>query len=73
MGFKTWLKQFRKDQTAIGDLARDVSMDKEFTRSQKKETIREYLMDKNARPLALDTFDRAWAAFAKSHIRSVRA
>lgn len=32
MGFKTWLREFKNEDTALGDLARDVLADKKFPR-----------------------------------------
>lgn len=45
MTFKSWLKQskYTKDNSPIGDLARDIVADKEFPKAVEKYVIREYL------------------------------
>lgn len=66
MYFKTWLKQFVKDMSPRGDLARDVRSDEEFPRERsidmnmRRSVIRTYLEDAGACNGCLDAFDEAW-------------
>lgn len=45
MTFKSWVKQseYMKENTPVGDLARDIVADKEFPNTVEKYVIREYL------------------------------
>ena len=41
--FKTWIKKFKCEDTPIGDLARDIKIDKTFPLSRRKATIEDYI------------------------------
>jgi uncharacterized protein YozE (UPF0346 family) len=61
--FTTWLKRRKDQRNAIGDLARDVSLDPNWpSRSGKKGQLA-YLEECNAIPAAIETFERAWAEY----------
>ncbi|MFD4130983.1 YozE family protein [Streptomyces goshikiensis] len=62
--FTTWLKTHRKDNTAIGDLARDVSADPHWPSGKGLSGQRAYLDDRGAIPAAIDTLERAWEAYS---------
>lgn len=47
MTFKSWVKQskYTKEDTAVGDLARTIAIDKDFPKTIEKHIISEYLPD----------------------------
>ena len=63
MTFKTWIKEFRGHDSAIGDLADDINRDKEFPSSKKFEKIAEYLISKRACSGAIDAFTKAFMQY----------
>ncbi len=63
MTFVDWLSRHVNRDTPLGDLARDVSRDKEFPMSNSKEDIRNHLHRKNACQDAISTFNQAWASY----------
>ncbi|MFE5806298.1 YozE family protein [Streptomyces sp. NPDC056491] len=62
--FTTWLKTHRKDDTAIGDLARDVAADPDWPSRRGLSGQRTYLEDRGAIPRAIATLERAWEAYS---------
>lgn len=70
MTFVDWLSRHVKRDSPLGDLARDVSRDKEFPISNSKEDIETHLHRKHACNEAVNTFRRAWSsyqAYQKNH------
>lgn len=70
MTFTDWLSRHVKRDSPLGDLARDVSNDREFPTSNSKEDIESHLRRNNACCEAIDTFSRAWTsyqAYQKKH------
>lgn len=70
MMFTDWLSRHIKRDSPLGDLARDVSGDKEFPVTNCKEDIETHLHRKHACHEAIDTFKTAWAsyqAYQKKH------
>lgn len=63
MTFVDWLSRHVKRDSPLGDLARDVSHDKEFPTSNSKEDIESHLRRKNACHEAINTFRRAWSSY----------
>ncbi|MFJ8211845.1 YozE family protein [Streptomyces sp. NPDC096033] len=61
--FTTWLKTHRKDDSAIGDLARDVSADPDWPSRRGLPGQIAYLEERGAIPRAIDTLERAWKAY----------
>ncbi|RST04603.1 hypothetical protein EF910_16500 [Streptomyces sp. WAC07149] len=61
--FTTWLKTHRKDDSAIGDLARDVSADPDWPSRRGLSGQIAYLEERGAIPAAIDTLERAWEAY----------
>lgn len=64
--FAVWLRQFRADDTPVGDLARDVAADRR-RHSANSRTLtgwRRHLRTHGAGPRALRALDTAWAAYA---------
>ncbi len=75
--FKTWLKHFLKDDSAFGDLARDIGDDSEFPKKNKYDIILYYLQRQNAISDCITTFENAWREYQyskllKSRIHSTR-
>lgn len=44
MEFTAWMKQFQKEDSAIGDLARDMKEDSRFPKTNNKEVIEMYML-----------------------------
>lgn len=69
MKFVTWLKKFESEESAIGDLARDVKADIDTNFSEfpigenDHDAIRDHLYDAGASDAALETFEKAWARY----------
>ena len=63
MTFKTWIKQFKGDDTPFGDLAGDIKMDKAFPSTKKFEKIATHLIRNSACSGALDTFAEAYMQY----------
>lgn len=56
MSFKKWLKQFENVDHAIGDLAKDVAVDKAFpSKVGSMDSLTDYLYSKNASEAAITT------------------
>lgn len=63
-GFSKWLKGRRHEDTAIGDLARDMLRDADWPKRAKTySTYRKHLEDTGACDNALKTLARAWELF----------
>lgn len=64
--FYSWLSQFKSDNTAIGDLARDARSDNEFPRrSVSYKHLKEHLESKHACDAAMSVFTEAFAQYQK--------
>ena len=61
--FKTWIKQFKKENTRFGDLARDIQSDESFPRKNNYEEMIDYLKMGDASSNAIDTFKDAWKSY----------
>ncbi|MFB7240442.1 MULTISPECIES: YozE family protein [unclassified Streptomyces] len=61
--FTTWLKGHVKDNSAIGDLARDVAADRDWPSRRQLKGQREYLESRGAIPAAVETLERAWSLY----------
>lgn len=61
--FTAWLKTHVKADTAVGDLARDVSSDPDWPSGKQLKGQREYLEARGALPAAVTTLERAWALY----------
>ncbi len=67
ISFKTWLDQFKSENTPIGDLSRDVNLDSEFpSTSTSKQEILGHLATQGASPEAIQTFEKAWDLYLTS-------
>ena len=64
MKFSEWLKQFIGQQSAIGDLARDVLRDRTAPALSSRQEWRLHLDSRNACDGALDAFELAWKRYA---------
>jgi hypothetical protein len=63
VGFTAWLKMHAKDESAIGDLARDVAADPDWPSRRQLSGQREYLEERGAIPAAVETLERAWGLY----------
>lgn len=61
--FRVWISQFVENNDAIGDLARDISRDFEFPKSNKRDVILNHLSKLGACPNAVTTFDLAYSNY----------
>ena len=62
--FYSWLMQFKNDDTAIGDLARDVNRDSEFPRrSISYRHLKKYLESKQAVDVVMNVFMEAFTQY----------
>jgi YozE SAM-like fold len=60
-GFREWLRQFERDETAIGDLARDAAGDHEWPRGPSSlDAVMRHLADCGANDAAFEALGRAW-------------
>lgn len=64
LSFRTWLRQFRRDETALGDLARDVLADPDWPRGPGSLARYEaHLEDAGACNAAVSALREAWARY----------
>ncbi len=65
MTFKEWIVRHKDEDTPLGDLAYDVSRDRDFPEENTKEAILDHLngFTAHACPEAIDEFKRAWASY----------
>ncbi|MFB8085030.1 YozE family protein [Streptomyces sp. NPDC055992] len=68
-GFTTWLKAHVKDQSAIGDLARDVAADPDWPSRRELSGQRKYLEERGAIPAAVETLESAWELYEARQVR----
>lgn len=62
--FYSWLLQFKDEDTAVGDLARDARIDGDFPRrSISYRHLKKYLESKGACDAAMDVFEEAFAQY----------
>ena len=61
--FYAWMKQFRDEDTARGDLARDMKQDKNFPQPRKRASIREYLRIYHVPKDCLNTFEKCYQQY----------
>lgn len=64
--FNTFMREQRKVDTPVGDLARDMSYDKNFPKVRTKSQLLRYLNDLNACSGALRAAGDAWSEFEKA-------
>ena len=70
MSFRDWLRRFRRDDTPIGDLARDVAADRCFPRAVKgRDRLERYehhlIGAHDADEAAVETLRTAWGAYQR--------
>ncbi len=67
MTFRDWLRLFREDDNAVGDLARDVAADRCFPGPVRgrdyRERYEDHLVRHDATPAAIEALHKAWAAY----------
>jgi len=64
--FLTWIKQFKRDITPTGELARDIEFDKKFPRSKRYNIILEHLEAQNSSDNVISTFEEAFLQYQSS-------
>lgn len=62
--FRRFLRQYRSQNSALGDLAADVRLDRNFPDVRSWKTLERYLSRVGASHNALETARRAWALYA---------
>ena len=62
--FTRWLLQYRGEATAVGDLARQVARDHEWTDPPSLAALESQLSGAGCGQVVLDTARRAWRRFA---------
>ncbi|MER0423281.1 YozE family protein [Streptomyces microflavus] len=62
-GFTTWLQAHANDESAIGDLARDVAADPYWPSRGQLSGQRDYLEERGAIPAVVETLERAWELY----------
>lgn len=71
--FYSWLMQFENDDTAIGDLARDVNRDSEFPRRLiSYRHLKKYLESKQAVDVVMNVFMEAFTQYKSEVGGSIR-
>lgn len=63
MTFKKWIVQYINEDSPIGDLARDNSLDSTFPNSYSYKKIRAHLERQNASELCMKSFQDAWKRY----------
>lgn len=63
MTFKSWIGNFKDQNSPIGDLANDIVVDEAFPNSASYEEILEYLEDLDACDGAIKAFNDAWKLY----------
>lgn len=72
--FYSWLMQFKNDDTAVGDLARDVRTDSEFPRrSISYRHLKKYLESKQAVDVVMNVFMEAFTQYKSEVGGSIRS
>ncbi len=64
MDFKKWLNQFKDDNSPIGDLAMDVTMDKNFPSGNNHKSILAYLQTLPPDSKRAEVFEKAWELYS---------
>ncbi len=61
--FEVWVTRFETDNSPVGDLARDILADDEFTVVNERKAIRNYLIERNASNGSVMAFEKAWGIY----------
>lgn len=64
--FKTWLANFKKVDLPIGDLATDITKDKNFPDNDSFSEILEHLQSQTSDPDVIETFMLVWNFYLAS-------
>lgn len=65
MKFKQWIKQFKNEYSAIGDLARDIVEDgKQFPNIDDHNHLLNYLHDQGACLPCVEVFEKSWIRYS---------
>jgi hypothetical protein len=64
LSFTRWLAQYRGEQTAVGDLARQAARDSEWTDPPTLQALESALQGAGCTPDTLATARRAWQRYA---------
>lgn len=68
MTFKTWIKQFRGEDSPIGDLAEDIHRDKSFPCTDRFEKMISYLVNHNACEECIREFSGAYIEYMTDEV-----
>jgi hypothetical protein len=68
--FKTWIKQFRGENTRFGDLEADIQEDTEFPLTHSYRAMENHLRGMGASSASLDTFRDAFNEYDKQLVLS---
>jgi uncharacterized protein YozE (UPF0346 family) len=63
MIFKEWIMQFEKDDSPIGDLAKDIKRDKQFPSNKDYKSILDYLESNRACYGEIEAFEHAFEIY----------
>ena len=67
MKFKQWIKQFKSEHSAIGDLARDIVEDgKHFPNKDDHDYLLNYLHSQSACMACIEVFEKSWIKYSES-------
>jgi len=66
MTFKKWILEFNDVKLPIGDLAKDISSDKNFPKVNSYEVILSHLESARASDAAIETFENVWKFYVSS-------
>jgi len=66
--FKTWIKKFNKEDSPIGDLARDIKNDNKFPIGKNFIKMHSYLQSINASNNAIDVYKKAFRLFEQEYV-----
>ena len=68
MTFKTWIKQFKGEDSPIGDLAEDIHRDKSFPCTDRFDKMISYLVNHNACEECIREFSGAYIEYMTDEV-----
>lgn len=65
ISYKTWIYQYKTQNTPLGDLSRDIEIDHNFPKSTSRKRILEYLTKSRAIDAAIEEFNNSWQNYKR--------
>lgn len=70
LNFKRWILGFKKVNSPIGDLARDIALDSNFPSTNNRQELIDYLQDQGACTSAVNVLESAYDNYLKLNSNS---